>query len=429
MLQCVILVFSFSMVISIKINDTYQNYMLKNKRFLSDKFLYNPTYNYADDVIQQNSDFQKMHFKNNFEIYPSYSSIETASTPYNLAWDSSYPFHSSFSEFLYPSSDVYLPQQYSQNHFAPNVKNIYHFTPSRSITLPRYISKFDENEKFKKDIQREKINKKLGQKQKLNQRKNKKFNNHQNPNDDINQNNKKNDYNNNSKSLYYNNNIKSDDLPLRIILYNAASKPSNKHDDKEKIYSDEKDTSTHKEKNYTTSNGYKNHHNYDQSEKEINDDKEYKNKYKKNSEKKNKSFDEKNNHELYDENDKQIKGEKFDERKKYKKGSKTKGYHNVYHKDEYIKDHTFYDELDHHGKFKAYDKAHESYNDENEKSKKGKNLKSDNENDHKKHEEKYKKGYQNQHDTGYKSNHGHDKYFNNKCEYDGKKSQTSNHGC
>lgn len=47
-------------------------------------------------------------------------------------------------------------------------------------------------------------------------------------------------------------------------------------------------------------------------------------------------------------------GEKHGEKKYHKKGQKTSGFHNVYHKDEYKKDHSFYDEADRNGFYKKY---------------------------------------------------------------------------
>lgn len=57
----------------------------------------------------------------------------------------------------------------------------------------------------------------------------------------------------------------------------------------------------------------------------------------------------KHNEEAY-----QKKGGHQGEKKHHRKGSKTTGYHNVYHKDEYKKDHTFYDEADHQGHFSKH---------------------------------------------------------------------------
>uniref|UniRef100_A0A182IVY0 Uncharacterized protein n=1 Tax=Anopheles atroparvus TaxID=41427 RepID=A0A182IVY0_ANOAO len=58
---------------------------------------------------------------------------------------------------------------------------------------------------------------------------------------------------------------------------------------------------------------------------------------------------------------KRTKGGKHHEKKHHKKGSKTTGYHNVYHKDEYKKEHVFYDTSDHSGQFKKYGSAHEHH--------------------------------------------------------------------
>lgn len=54
-------------------------------------------------------------------------------------------------------------------------------------------------------------------------------------------------------------------------------------------------------------------------------------------------------------------GENFSAKKSHKKGQKTTGFHNVYHKDEYKKEHSFFDESDddgHHAEFGANHEAH-----------------------------------------------------------------------
>ncbi|XP_041786223.1 histidine-rich glycoprotein-like [Anopheles merus] len=61
---------------------------------------------------------------------------------------------------------------------------------------------------------------------------------------------------------------------------------------------------------------------------------------------------------------KRTKGGKHHEKKHRKKGSKTTGYHNVYHKDEYKKEHIFYDTSDHSGQFKKYGSSHEQHSNE-----------------------------------------------------------------
>lgn len=55
-----------------------------------------------------------------------------------------------------------------------------------------------------------------------------------------------------------------------------------------------------------------------------------------------------------DDGDSERNGGKFNEKKSHKKGSKTLGYHNVFHKEEYKKVHIFYDDADHRGSFKKH---------------------------------------------------------------------------
>lgn len=56
-------------------------------------------------------------------------------------------------------------------------------------------------------------------------------------------------------------------------------------------------------------------------------------------------YDDHNKHSEHESSDKQEKGGQFDKKKHHKKGSKSKGYHNVFMKDEYKKDHTFYGKI------------------------------------------------------------------------------------
>lgn len=67
-------------------------------------------------------------------------------------------------------------------------------------------------------------------------------------------------------------------------------------------------------------------------------------------------------------------GEHFDEKKSHKKGHKTTGFHNVYHKDEFKKQHSFYDEADNSGYYDKYGKGAQSYGSEAGGYKKGGHL-------------------------------------------------------
>ncbi|XP_044729333.1 homeotic protein proboscipedia-like [Chrysoperla carnea] len=108
---------------------------------------------------------------------------------------------------------------------------------------------------------------------------------------------------------------------------------------------------------------------------------------------------------------KAAKGENFHESKGHKKGSKTTGFHNVYHKDEYKKDHTFYDEADVRG-------HHEKYGDEGAHHssaaggfKKGGSHDSaflEKENGKQGH---YDKGHNDQAHKGYKGQSGQEEYY------------------
>ncbi|XP_058826858.1 sex-determining region Y protein-like [Topomyia yanbarensis] len=56
-----------------------------------------------------------------------------------------------------------------------------------------------------------------------------------------------------------------------------------------------------------------------------------------------------------------TRGGSHSEKKHHKKGSKTTGYHNVYHKDEFKKEQIFYDTADHSGHFKKYGSSHKEH--------------------------------------------------------------------
>ncbi|XP_058465798.1 uncharacterized protein LOC131439142 [Malaya genurostris] len=91
-------------------------------------------------------------------------------------------------------------------------------------------------------------------------------------------------------------------------------------------------------------------------------------------------------------------GGKHSEKKYHKKGSKTTGYHNIYHKDEYKKEKIFYDTADHTRHYKKYGSSHKEHsNDEGDFSKGGRRKES--------HWER-KKSYKGHSDDGkYDANH------------------------
>ncbi|XP_066999902.2 uncharacterized protein [Anabrus simplex] len=109
----------------------------------------------------------------------------------------------------------------------------------------------------------------------------------------------------------------------------------------------------------------------------------------------------------------------------HKKGSKTTGFHNVYHKDEYKKDHSFYDEAnnsahqDKHGEFEAKHAAaqggfrkggrQDAAYDVGEKGKKG----------------SYDKGEHFDEEKGFEGREGHDGYHGHKEEFSKKGDQSN----
>lgn len=110
--------------------------------------------------------------------------------------------------------------------------------------------------------------------------------------------------------------------------------------------------------------GYENKHGYEKGEKGQHEKEGEQKKYEEKGGQKNAHHDSAEN---YEENHSEAKGSKggnFEESGYHKKGQKTTGFHKVYHKDEYKKDHTFYDEKDHKGSFQKYGNGHNGFNKE-----------------------------------------------------------------
>lgn len=118
--------------------------------------------------------------------------------------------------------------------------------------------------------------------------------------------------------------------------------------------------------------------------------------------------------------EKATKGGKFGEKKHHKKGSKTTGYHNVFHKDEYKKDHTFYDDSDHKGNFHKYGDEKKWHNSDEGKGVKGGHHAHGFQEAHKGKNGDYSKGHYDNEDQGYDKKHGYDHHFYHDEDY-GKK--------
>nr|CAH7712454.1 unnamed protein product [Callosobruchus chinensis] len=124
------------------------------------------------------------------------------------------------------------------------------------------------------------------------------------------------------------------------------------------------------------------------------------------------------------------KGGAFGENKGHDKGSKTSGYHTVFMKDDYIKDHSFYDRADKHGSFDRHGKFNAKHYADAGSSKEGK-----------KHDSGFKeldygakgkkdKGHFEDESEGYKREGGKEKHHNEHSEYGhkGGKKSGSEHG-
>ncbi|XP_063927798.1 RNA-binding protein EWS-like [Zophobas morio] len=119
--------------------------------------------------------------------------------------------------------------------------------------------------------------------------------------------------------------------------------------------------SAHGEKGST---GYKTAEEYDKGAQGQHDSKGHKEFYNEQGGNKANHHDQAAHYGQKEEASKGSQGSHFSQSKSHKKGSKTKGYHRVHHKDEFKKDHSFYDESDASGQFSKhgdYDANHASH--------------------------------------------------------------------
>lgn len=195
----------------------------------------------------------------------------------------------------------------------------------------------------------------------------------------------------------------------------------------------EVDGSEHEEEHYSQdgekkSNGYRNLHEHDKGEKGHYDNADHSSHYDNSNGHKASGHDEGKAFSEHHAENKGEKGGEFEEKKAHKKGSKTTGYHNVFHKDEYKKVHTFYDDSDHKGKFKKYGSEHKEHDTQSGEFKKGAQYHSGHESAQDGKTGHTSKGYHDQADKGYNKKHGEEKYHQNEAEYakkGGKQSERS----
>ncbi|XP_053674613.1 histidine-rich glycoprotein-like [Anopheles nili] len=121
------------------------------------------------------------------------------------------------------------------------------------------------------------------------------------------------------------------------------------------------DVGHHAKKGVTSDKGYDEKHSHERGRKGSYGKEHHENQYANGADRSHSHHDEGSHHRDHHAAAHRTKGGKHHEKKHHKKGSKTTGYHNVFHKDEYKKEHVFYDTSDHSGQFKKYGSAHEHH--------------------------------------------------------------------
>ncbi|CAG9803782.1 unnamed protein product [Chironomus riparius] len=177
------------------------------------------------------------------------------------------------------------------------------------------------------------------------------------------------------------------------------------------------ENSYHKKHGFKTSEGYNNDQKYSKGKKDS-----YEKKHDlgdENSEKKNKQSNFEDHEQSEDDNNQGHKenGENYNLKKHHKKGSKAKGYHNVFMKDEYKKDHIFYDNADERGHFSKHGSDHTKYHNDDYELKKGSHINADKESASSKKQSSTDKKKYDVADENYKKEYNHSSNDGNSQEF------------
>lgn len=147
------------------------------------------------------------------------------------------------------------------------------------------------------------------------------------------------------------------------------------------------------------------------------------------SSKENDSYDESktvDRHKLDDDGTHAQEGGTFKEQKLHKRGVKTVGYHNTFHKDEYKKVHTFYDDADHRGGFKKFGSEYETNGSKKIAQNDHHDIQSGNDNDHASNSQDHGKEFGEHGEQTESRKYGHDKIFAKAKEYSDKNGLSTN---
>lgn len=172
-----------------------------------------------------------------------------------------------------------------------------------------------------------------------------------------------------------------------------------------------------KRKGFKTDKGYKNLDTFGKGKKKDYDEEQHADFHDKNHDKKATEHDASDKYGKHHDGYRGDKGGKFNEQKLHKKGAKTTGYHNTFHKDEYKKVHTFYDDADHRGHFKKFGSKHEQNDSDNGSSEDHEHHDSGHESEEQAQSGKLKKGHQSDEDENWSSKRSRNKGYSENDEY------------
>lgn len=127
-----------------------------------------------------------------------------------------------------------------------------------------------------------------------------------------------------------------------LVVYNKYSKFNDGTVSKVSEGGKKYEDGYHKKHGYRTNEGYSTDQKYSKENKESYDKNHDANDEKAEKESNSEKHEDYKNSEHENKHEENEKGEKYNSKKQHQKGSKSKGYHNVFMKDEYRKDHIFY---------------------------------------------------------------------------------------
>lgn len=196
-----------------------------------------------------------------------------------------------------------------------------------------------------------------------------------------------------------------------------SDEASDEIEDDDEEYASDSDSNEESSKGSHDVKGYKVYETAEKAQKGNHENSGEKSNYEENGGAKSGHFESVNNYDKKHAAAEADKGERFSEKKGHNRGSKTTGFHNVYHKDEFKKKNEFYDEADRNGRFNKH-ANHEAKSHSNEGGyvNGGKSDAAFNQADYgNKHYSD--KGSNQESDQGYEAKNGQEAFYNNDQRY------------